>query len=211
MKTIKKTRGVVISLCDYTGNMVKPWANAGYDCICIDIQHSIRNHKKQGHITYMWGDIRAWWPEFKEIEIVFAFPPCTNLAVSGARDFQKKGLTGYIDGLLLVEHCRRICEASGAPWMLENPVSRLSTAWRKPDYSFNPCDYAGYLINSKSEAYTKKTCLWTGCGFIMPKPKRIKPVLGSKMHFMTPGENRANERSATPRGFAKAVFLANKK
>jgi hypothetical protein len=204
------SKGVVVSLCDVTGNMVRPWAEAGYQCICVDIQHSIRRDRQEGNILFTWGDVRSWWPStFEDVVAVFAFPPCTHLAVSGARDFARKGLRHFIDALDLVESCRRMCEASGARWMIENPVGRLSTAWRKPDFSFNPCDYAGYLPKPSSDAYTKRTCLWTGGGFVMPDPRPVDPVLGSKMLRLGPSADRANLRSETPMGFARAVFEAN--
>ena len=209
--TMKK----VISLCDYTGHMVEPWADAGYECICVDTQHSIRADRQRGNVKYIWADARQWWPESTDdIAAVFAFPPCTHLAGSGARDWKKKGLTLLIDSLLIVEACRRICVASGAPYLIENPVGRLSTIWRKPDHSFHPSDYADYLesdADKAAEAYTKKTCLWTGGGFVMPERRAVVPVLGSKMHLVPPGANRQNIRSATPRGFARAVFLSNSK
>lgn len=208
----------IISLCDYTGHMVEPWAEAGYECICVDTQHSIRREHQRGNIRLVWGDVRYWWPDsFDDVAAVFAFPPCTHLAVSGARDFKAKGLTHLIDALTLVEACRRICVAAeerGAIWVMENPNSRLSTLWRKWDYKFDPSDYAGYLNDDEdmlSEAYTKLTCLWTCDRFEMPEKRAIVPVLGSKMHLLPPGEDRANLRSATPRGFARAVFEANHK
>jgi hypothetical protein len=136
-----------------------------------------------------------------EFDMVFAFPPCTDLANSGARWFKEKGLTALIAALQVVEACRRICEESGAPWMLENPVGQLSTYWRNPDYTFDPCDYG--------DPYTKKTCLWTGGGFVLPWRSRIEPTEGSKMHRLPPSAERANLRSATPTGFARAVFEVN--
>lgn len=92
--------------------------------------------------------------------------------------------------------------------MIENPVSTLSTYWRKPDHTFDPCDYGGY-VSPPADQYTKKTCLWVGNGFVMPKTRPVEPVLGSKMHFVGPSPERANLRSATPLGFAYAVFQAN--
>jgi hypothetical protein len=44
--------------------------------------------------------------------IVFAAPPCTNLAVSGARWFKEKGVGGLTEAIEIVEACRRICEWS---------------------------------------------------------------------------------------------------
>ena len=102
----------------------------------------------------------------------------------------------------------RLAEWTGAPYLIENPVSTVSTYWRAPDHTFDPCDYGGYLI-PPGDAYTKKTCLWTGNGFVMPEPKRVRPTEGSRMHRLPPSEERANARSATPKGFARAVFLAN--
>lgn len=204
---------MVLSLCDRTGNMVRPWAAAGYDCVCVDVAHSIRRDAERDGIRYVWGDVRCWWPETLDgVAAVFAFPPCTDLAVSGARDFQRKGLTRLIDALTLVEACRRICVAAeerGALWMIENPVGRLNTLWRPPDYQFDPADFAMYAPDPAAEAYTKRTCLWTGGGFVMPERRAVVPVLGSMMHTLPPSADRADRRSETPRGFAQAVFEAN--
>lgn len=195
-------RGFILSLCDYSGNMVRPWAEAGYECLCIDLAHPIRSDRTEGNVTYRWGDVRSLTPaEYPVPDIVFAFPPCTHLAVSGARDWKRKGLQPLIDGLEIVEACRRLARWPGCPWMIENPVSRLSSLWRKPDYTFQPCDYG--------DTYTKRTCLWTGGGFVMPDPDPVEPVEGSKMHRLPPSEDRARMRSETPMGFARAVFAAN--
>lgn len=115
------------------------------------------------------------------------------------------------DALQLFTCCYAHAVWSGAPFMIENPVGALSRHMGEPDHIFDPCDYAGYLEEPTPEAYTKKTCLWTGNGFVMPEPKRVVPILGSKMHLMAPSDDRADERSVTPRGFAEAVFLANGK
>jgi hypothetical protein len=198
--------GAVVSLCDLSGAMVRPWAEAGAECVCYDLQHSIRADRVErvgtGSITYRWADVRSLTAsDIGRPLIVFAFPSCTHLAVSGARDFQRKGLRSLIDALELVESCRVLCENSVAAWMLENPVSRLSSSWRKPDHTFDPCDYG--------DPWTKRTCLWVGGGFVMPPKSRVEPTEGSKMHLMAPSAERANLRSATPPGFARAVFGAN--
>ena len=192
--------------------MVRPWAEAGYLCYCVDIQHSIRKDKVEefpggGQIVYTWGDVRSWTPPIPP-SIVFAFPPCTDLTVAGARDFMRKGGYRLSDALELFDACQLIGSYSGVPYLIENPVGRLSTHRRQPDYTFNPCDYGGYL-DPPGDSYTKKTCLWTGNGFKMPEPKRVEPIEGSKMHRLPPSKKRANLRSETPMGFARAVFEAN--
>lgn len=197
----------VLSLCDRTGNMLRPWAAAGYRCVAVDTQHP-KKGKSEGGIEYIHADVRNYLPPRTEYAACFAFPPCTDLAVSGARWYAEKGLAALYDAIGLVEACRRICEWTDAPYFLENPVSTLSTYWRKLDYTFNPCDFGGY-ISPETDNYTKKTCLWIGNGFIMPGPLRVVPTEGSKIHLMPPSPDRANLRSETPVGFAQAVFEAN--
>ena len=198
--------GAVLSLCDFTGAMVEPWIAAGYEAWCVDLQHTADREIPGARLVV--DDVRTWTPPRRQWAAVFAFPPCTNLAVSGARWFQSKGLRGLIDALEVVEACRAICEGSGAPWMLENPVSTLSTYWRKPDHTFHPWQYAGL---EPGDHYTKKTCLWTGGGFVMPEPCPLDTgdAPDDRIHKAAPGPERANFRSATPRGFARAVFKAN--
>jgi hypothetical protein len=199
----------VVSLCDRTGNMVRPWLEAGHEAITVDIQPAFPINPRHRHIRC---DVRAL-PEHwgTGSAIVFAFPPCTHLAVSGARWFKEKGMGKLIEALQIVEACRKICETSGSPWMLENPVGTLATYWRDPDYTFDPCDYG--------DPYTKKTCIWCGNGFVMPQKvaagdmfaeaTMVEPTMGSIMHLMPPSKDRGDKRSITPMGFAQAVLEAN--
>lgn len=206
---------MVLSLCDRTGVMVKPWLDAGFDCTIVDLQHAATPTvvaplpgSGQGVLTKVGADVDGWLPPLDHYGIVFAFPPCTHLAVSGARWWRDKGLSALIDGLRLVEACRRICEWSEAPWMIENPVGSLSSYWRDPDWMFDPAEYAGYE-GGYEDTYTKRTCLWVGGGFQVPPKRPMEAVQGSKFHLLPPSDGRADERSVTPRGFARAVFEVN--
>src|SRR5688500_16234107 len=111
----------VLSLCDFTGNMVKPWAETGYECHCIDIQHPHINYepfpdhgggiiRRQYDVVQFAKDLKLSQNIVLDFDMVFAFPPCTHLAVSGARWFANKGLQALIDALQIVESCRYICE-----------------------------------------------------------------------------------------------------
>lgn len=206
----------MISLCDKSGVFARPWAEAGYECWCIDIQHSIRRTRQEtvglGVINYLWGDVRAVKrPTRLPVAFGAAFTPCTDVAGSGARDFRVKG--GYLlrDAVEMFEAGRQILSWLDCPYMCENSVGVFSSIPHigTPDFYFNPNEYAGYADDPDSEAYTKKTCLWTGGGFVMPAHKLVDPILGSKMHLMPPSDERANERSKMPQGFSRAVFAAN--
>lgn len=238
---------IAIFLCDLTGVMAQPWAAAGYECYCVDVQHSIRRERIAGNVHFVWGDVRTWRPpQGRQIAFVACFSPCTHLAMAGARDFEAKG--GYMlrDGLEMFEAGRQAGAWSGAPYMNENPVGVLSSVPHigKPDYYFDPYEYTGYEI---ADNYTKKTCIWGGTGFVMPEPnldsriaeavavwrqaypkknfpayKELRSTFSAehqllldewlpddRIHKAAPTVDRADIRSATPMGFARAVFQAN--
>ncbi len=202
---------VVLSLFDRTGNMVRPWLEAGYRAIIVDLQHP-EGESTDGLLTRVGCDVLDYLPPLARYAAVFAFPPCTHLAVSGARWFAGKGLGKLSDSIRLFWRAARICEWTGAPYLIENPVSTISTYWRKPDHTFDPCEYALWADNPEENAYTKRTCLWTGGGFIVPPANGVLPLHPagrSPLAVLPPSAERSNLRSATPLGFARAVFAAN--
>jgi hypothetical protein len=200
----------MLSLFDRSTVMCRPWAEAGFTCLAVDIQHEPGEHPDPAHpnIIRVGADLMSWLPPLDSYAFVAAFPPCTNLAVSGARWFRDKGLRGLIDGLELVSRAIEICEWSQAPWFLENPVSTISSYWRKPDHMFHPWEYGGWATDV-DEGYTKKTCLWTGGGFVMPEPRPVPLSNPDRIHRAAPSPQRGDLRSVTPLGFARAVFDAN--
>jgi len=206
----------IISLCDYTGIFTKPWRDAGYKALHVDPQRS-----DNGTILDMIPDIRR---AIKGgVFFVAGFPPCTDVAVSGAAHFENKRLKDknfQAKAALIAEQCRMVGELSGAPWFFENPVSVFSSIFGKPNFTFDPSDFGGYLPEddlhpewpeyiAPRDAYPKKTCLWSGGGFELPalKPVFCKPGY-SDTHNKLGGKSlkTKNIRSATPRGFAQAVF-----
>lgn len=231
---------LVISLYDYTGEAVKPWAKAGYECHCYDIQHegNIADiYPSGGSIHYLNADLQKLrnvtdlWCSYVGKPVVFgmAFPVCTDMAVSGAAWFETKRQADP-DFQGKAAHyamwCGDFFNNFSVPHFIENPVSVLSTLWRKPDHMFNPYEYGGYIPEAEAEhpvwpeyiaprdAYPKKTCLWVGGGFKMPVSKPVVVEAGySTQHRKLGGKSMKtkNIRSATPRGFAQAVFEANNK
>lgn len=243
------TKGIVLSLYDFTGEALKPWAEAGYTCYAFDIQHDkelgpkIEKFDSGGKILYWHMDLwnidnitklqymfrRGNKEPHEQVVFGMAFPVCTDLAVSGAAHFARKRKADPEFQIKASNHarwCASLFEALDIPYFIENPVSRLATLWRKPDYSFHPYEYGEYIPDAEAEhprwpdyiapkdAYTKKTCLWTSKKFNMP-PKRPtqKPDGYSQQHLKLGGKSQRTKdiRSATPRGFARAVFEANVK
>jgi hypothetical protein len=197
-----KNQSAVISLFDYSTNMVKPWAAADYLCYCVDLKHP-EGYTLQGNIIRCGIDVMEY--ELPNIPIAFlaAFPPCTHLAASGARWFTEKGLDGLIEGLTLFNRAIKLAEQSNAPYLIENPVGMISTYYRKPDYTFQPWEYG--------DLWKKRTCLWTGNNFIMPQALHsvLPSGVTSAIHRMSPGPDRAEKRSITPPAFAQLVFEVN--
>ena len=238
-----QSKGIVLSLYDYTGEALKPWAEAGYNCYAFDIQHdeeyddctNVEAFDSGGTIMYvhmdLWNldNIKYLRSTFKNENVVFgmAFPVCTDLAVSGAAHFKRKAERDpkFQDkAASYARWCAYLFDSLDVPYFIENPVSRLATLWRKPNYSFHPYQYGGYIPAAEAEhpkwpdyiaprdAYPKKTCLWTGGGFVMPATLPVTPEDGhSRQHLKLGGKSMKtkNIRSATPRGFARAVFEAN--
>jgi hypothetical protein len=199
---------IALFLCDKTGRMATPWLLAGYECWTVDIQHPAGEHR-EGRLVRVGADARTWLPPRRRYAFAFAFPPCTHQSVSGARWFKEKGLSGLAQGIELVERCALICQWTEAPWGLEHPVSVVSSYWRKPDFLFHPWEYAGYLSEPEQENYTKKTCLWTGNGFVMPPKIPAAAPHRNDIWRMPPSADRGDLRSATPYGFALAVHESN--
>lgn len=208
------SKGIVICLCDVTGHFAEPWVEFGYTALLIDPQH---NGAGEGPWLTFPGTIEEAMPvidiaiQTGAVAFVMGFPPCTDVAVSGARWWEeKRSKDPYFQAkaAIVAQQCKTIGQLSGAPWAFENPVSAFSTIFGEPDYIFHPFYYAGYC---PEDQYVKTTCLWTGGGFRMPQPKEVgrfgQP--DNRIFEAPPSEDRANFRSATPRGFARAVFLAN--
>lgn len=70
-------------LYDYSGNAAMPWAEAGVECWCVDIQHSIRRERLDGNIRYVWGDARSFRrPSGRRFVFAASFSPCTHVSAN---------------------------------------------------------------------------------------------------------------------------------
>lgn len=229
-----KLRPIVISLFDITGYMVEPWAKAGCLCYCFDLNtpaQTTRKYSSGGRIVWIPADLTDTETVNRIVRlhpsILFSFPPCTDLAVSGAAHFSTK-LTVNQDfqhkAVELAKTAWRIAGKLGIPWFAENPRSALATLWCPPDWHFNPSEYGGYLPENDvhpawpqyippRDTYDKLTYIWCGNGFLRPPAKPVRVSLKYSPQYTKLGgrdKHRALVRSSTPRGFSLAVFHHHK-
>ena len=127
-------------------------------------------------------------------DMILAFPPCTDLAVSGARYFAQKRADGRqqrsVDFFMAFANadCPRIA--------IENPVGIMSTHYRKPDQIIQPWMFG--------HGETKATCLWLK-GLPRLEPTNIVEGREHRVWRMPPSLERAKLRSKTYTGVAKAM------
>ena len=173
----------VLVACEYSGVVRDAFTRRGHYAMSCDLLDSevTGNHYK--------GDVRDvindWW------DLMICHPPCTHLAVFGARWFKEKQAEQrealeFVE-LLLNAPIPKIC--------LENPVSIISSRIRKPDQIIHPWQYG--------HGETKATCLWLK-NLPLLKPTNIVEGREARVHKMPPGPNRWKERSRTFQGIADA-------
>jgi len=129
----------------------------------------------------------------QEWDMVIAFPPCTHLAVSGARWFKEKRADGRQQKAIdfFMQFTKLKC-----PWAIENPIGIMSTIYRKPDQIIQPWQFV--------HGETKATCLWLH-SLPLLKPTKIVEGREHRIWKMPPSPDRAKLRSKTYPGIAKAM------
>lgn len=126
-------------------------------------------------------------------DLVISFPPCTDLAVSGARHFERKRKDGSQQKSIYF--FMEFVKYNGL-MAIENPIGIMSSIYRKPDQIIQPWQFG--------HGETKATCLWL---FGLPKltPTNIVEGREQKIWKMPPSKDRAKLRSKTYPGIAKAM------
>lgn len=127
-------------------------------------------------------------------DMILAFPPCTHLAVSGARYFEQKRKDGRQQ--VAIDFFMRFANADCPKIAIENPVGIMSTVWKKPDQIIQPWQFG--------HGETKKTCLWLK-GLPPLIPTEIVEGREQRIWKMPPSEDRAKNRAKTFPGIARAM------
>lgn len=174
----------VLIACEYSGAVRDAFRAAGHDAMSCDLLPSeVPGPHYQGDVRDVLGD--GW-------DLMVAHPPCTHLAVSGARWFHEK----QAEQAEALDFVRLLLEAPIPRIAVENPVSIISTRIRKPDQVIQPWQYG--------HGETKATCLWLK-NLPALKPTQIVDGRKARVHRMPPGPNRWKERSRTYAGIAAAM------
>lgn len=178
----------VLVACEYSGRVRDAFIRAGHDAMSCDL---LPTDAPGPHYDGSLFDVIDYpW------DLLIAHPPCTHLAVSGARHFaakkmdgrQQAGVAFFMQIVRRSDHIRRVA--------IENPVCIMSSLWRKPDQVIQPWQFG--------HGETKATCLWLK-GLPLLQPTNIMEGRENRIHRMPPSADRWKKRSETFTGIAEAM------
>jgi len=180
----------VLCACESSGTCREAFIRKGCDAWSCDLLPA-----DDGSQFHYQGDcleiMKQGW------DLILAFPPCTHLAVSGARHFAAKRADGRqqqgIDFFMAVVNS---CKENSKHWAVENPIGIMSSLFRKPDQIIQPWMFG--------HGETKATCLWLG-GLTKLEPSCIVSGREQKVWKMPPSAERWKLRSKTFDGIANAM------
>lgn len=174
----------VLIACEYSGTVRDAFLRRGHDAMSCDLLPTdVDGPHYQGNVMDVIGD--GW-------DLMIAHPPCTHLAVSGARHFHRKQAE-QAEALAFVQ---ALMDAPIARIAIENPISVISSRIRKPDQIIQPWMFG--------HGETKATCLWLKD---LPKlaPTDIVDGREARIHRLPPSPDRWKIRSKTYQGIADAM------
>ena len=174
----------VLVACEFSGIVRNAFARRGHDAMSCDLLPTeIPGKHYQGDVMDIIGD--NW-------DLAICHPPCTYLAVSGARWWAGR----QAEQRAAIEFVLALWAAPIPRVAIENPIGKLSTAWRKPDQIIQPWQFG--------HGETKATCLWLR-GLPVLVHTDIVDGREARIHHMAPSPTRWAERSRTYPGIAEAM------
>lgn len=176
----------VLIACEYSGRVRDAFLRLGHDAMSCDLLPTdVPGPHYQGDVFDIIGD--GW-------DLMIAHPPCTHLAVSGARHFAEKRADGRQQEA--IDFFMTLARADIPRIAIENPVCIMSSKWRKPDQIIQPWWFG--------HGETKATCLWLK-GLPLLTPTNIVSGREDRIHKMPPSADRWKLRSTTYAGIAEAM------
>lgn len=171
--------------CEYSGTVRDAFRRKGHNAISCDLLPTeVPGPHYECNVLEL---IRCSW------DLVILHPPCTHLAVSGARWWKDK-LHQQVDALVMF---RILLEQTNSPKVcIENPIGKVSSAIKQPSQIIQPWMFG--------HGETKATCLWLK-GLPNLRPTNIVPGREARIHRQPPSEDRWKIRSLTYQGVADAM------
>lgn len=188
----------VLVACEYSGRVREAFRARGHDAFSCDVlpsEDDSRFHIQADALEVAemgWQMKGEYW--LKPWDLMIAHPPCTHLAVSGARWFPEKRASG--EQQEAIDFFLSLARLPIPRIAIENPVCIMSKVWREPDQVIQPWQFG--------HGETKATCLWLK-GLQPLVPTKIVPGRVPRVHHMPPGPDRWKERSRTYEGIAEAM------
>ena len=174
----------VLIACEFSGRVRDAFIRNGCEAVSCDLLPTDQSGPHyQGDVFDIIND--GW-------DLMVAHPPCTHLAVSGARWFHKKEQ----EQREALDFVQRLMDAPIEQIAIENPVSVISSRIRKPDQIIQPWMFG--------HGETKATCLWLK-NLPPLQPTKIVEGRENKIHRLPPSEHRWKLRSLTYQGIADAM------
>jgi len=176
----------VLVACEFSGVVRRAFQSRGhvaFSCDLLPSEDGETNWHVQGDVL---RELAYKW------DLLIAFPPCTHLAVSGARWFKDKAN----EQELSLKFVERLLSCNIPKIALENPVGVISSRIRKPDQIIQPWQFG--------HGETKATCLWLK-GLPKLVPTNIVSGREHRVHRLPPSPTRWKERSRTYEGVAEAM------
>jgi len=178
----------ILIACEESQAVAIEFRKKGHEAYSCDIQPCSGEHPEWHIMSDVLPLLKEYW------DMIIAFPPCTDLSVSGARWFKEKQADGRQQRSMafFMEFVHADCDHIA----IENPIGIMSTHYRKPDQIIQPWQYG--------HGETKATCLWLK-GLPLLQPTNVVPGREQRIWKMAPRPERAAERSKTFPGIAKAM------
>jgi hypothetical protein len=174
----------VLIACEYSGTVRDAFIARGHDAMSCDLLPTDKpGPHYQGNVFDIIND---------GCDLMIAHPPCTHLAVSGARWFKHK----QKEQVEALDFVMRLLDAPIEKIALENPISIISSRIRKPDQIIQPWQFG--------HGETKATCLWLK-NLPLLTPTNIVEGREQRIHKLPPSKDRWKIRSTTFQGIANAM------
>ncbi len=189
----------VLVACEFSGIVREAFRKRGHDAWSCDfLDTEIPGHHTKGNVLewlqgfYEEENYLRHFNNLQEWDLMIAFPPCTHLAVSGARWFKGK----MIEQSIALHFVRTLMNADISRIAIENPIGVISTQIRKPDQIIQPWQFG--------HGETKATCLWLK-NLPLLKPTNIVEGRHGRVWREPPSPDRWKNRSRTYQGIAEAM------